>query len=349
MFAILAAATALPVQAQGSTANDIQGLSAAVRARPNDVDARLKLGLVLAAARQWTLAEQEFRQVIARAPTYWDAHIALARIAYWRGDLDEAERRLVPVQAVAPEPAEAVALREQIAAARRDIPGRWRLDLSSSHSELSRGLEPWREVNASLSRPLSGKQNYLVGTVHAAERFARTDVYLESLYSHAFGTGGDAYLAIGGTPDADFLPRAQVRAGVTAPLNDRGLSGGAHLALAKFSTEESTSLRGVLRQSLLDDRFAVSGSLVHVLTDSGRSLSGYEVQGEAALSSRARLTLGYSDAPESSDGTAVAVKAVSAGLRYDLTRGRAIRVSYIHEDRGAYKRDELALRATLRF
>lgn len=336
-----------------NAASDVPALTARVRAAPSDVDSRLKLGLALSQARQWSAAEREFRQVIAQAPDYWDAHIAYARIAYWRGDLAEAQRRLAPVQAASTPPATAVeaqALSSDIAAARREGAHGWRLDVTGSYSDLNRGLGPWKEATASLSHPVSADgKGYVAGTVQATERFDRRDVFLEGLYGRTVMGTGEAYVAVGGTPNADFRPQVQVRAGITAPLNGRGLSGGLHATLAKFPTEETAGLRGMLRQSFLEDRLAISGSIIQVWTDNGRSLTGYAVQGEAAVTERLRLLLGWSDAPESSDGIAIDVKAVTAGLRYDIDERRAIGLTYAHEDRGAYKRNEVALSTTLRF
>ncbi|WP_411286841.1 tetratricopeptide repeat protein [Phenylobacterium sp.] len=328
---------------------DVAALAAQVRQSPEDVDTRLRLGLALSAADRREEAEAELRQVLAQAPNYWDAHVGLARIAYWRGDLAEAERRLAPALAAQPAVAEAALLRDQIATARAAQVSPWRVDLVVSYSDLTGGLDPWREVSIGLSRPLSDRRSYLAGTVHAADRFGRTDVYLEGLYGRTVGAEGEAYVAVGGTPDADFRPKVQLRAGFSAPLNGAGLSAGVDLAWAEFTAEQTTALRATLRQRVFGDRLAVAGSLINVWTDDGRSLTGYAVKGDVALLPKAQLSLGFSDAPESSDGRAVNVRAASASLRYELPRGRAMGLVYLREDRGTYDRNEFTLSTTLRF
>lgn len=337
---------AAPAAAQPA---DLAALAAQVRQSPEDVDTRLRLGLALAAADRRDEAEAELRQVLAQAPNYWDAHVGLARIAYWRGDLVEAERRLAPALAAQPAVAEAALLRDQIATARAAQVSPWRIDLVASYSDLTRGLDPWREISIGLARPLSDPRSYLAGTAHAADRFGRMDVYLEGLYGRSVGSEGEAYVAVGGTPDADFRPKVQLRAGFAAPLNRNGLSAGVDMAWAEYTAEETTALRATLRQRLFGDRVGVAGSLINVWTGDGRSLTGYAVNGDVALSPLVRLSLGFSDAPESSEGRAVTVRAVSAGLRYQLPRGRAVGLVYVREDRGTYDRNELALSTTLRF
>jgi Tfp pilus assembly protein PilF len=89
-----------------------------LESQPENVDARLQLGLSLAARRRFGDARKEFVRVLEKTPEYHDARLGLARIAFWQGRIGEAERELDALRKRAPHNAEAKALAEQIARAK---------------------------------------------------------------------------------------------------------------------------------------------------------------------------------------------------------------------------------------
>jgi YaiO family outer membrane protein len=327
----------------------VEALAAQLQQKPADLDVRLKYGLALAAAGRRDEADTELRKVLAAAPNYLDASLGLARIAFWRGDLDEAQRRLAPALLARPPSYEALELDNQIRAAQAALVRPWRADVTVSYSGLSHGLSPWRQVDAAVSRAVGAADGYVAGSIQAADRFGRSEVYAEGLYGRSIGGEATAYVAVGGAPAADFLPSFQIRAGLSAPIGGQGLTAGVDLARAEYASQKTVSVRATLRQPLFDDRLAVSGSFTNVWTSDGRRLAGYGVQGEARLARYVRLTLGYADAPESSLGIAVKTRATSAALQYQPPDSWGLRLIYTHEDRAAYERNELAAGTTLRF
>ena len=56
---------------------------------PRDVDARLLYGVVLSWDGRYDDAGRELRRVLDQTPTYNDARVALANMAWWTGDYSE--------------------------------------------------------------------------------------------------------------------------------------------------------------------------------------------------------------------------------------------------------------------
>ena len=81
-------------------------LEQVLASRPDDVDARLNLGLALLALDRLAPAETAFRDVVERAPNYAEAWSGLARIAQRRGDLNAAQSLAEQARRAAPESAE---------------------------------------------------------------------------------------------------------------------------------------------------------------------------------------------------------------------------------------------------
>ena len=81
----------------------------------------------------------------------------------------------------------------------------------------------------------------------------------------------------------------------------------------------------------------------------GEFRSGYALNGELRAADRWRLYAGWADAPESSEGVTIDVRALSLGVAVDLDDRTAIRLDGTKEDRGAYDRDEVSLGLTRRF
>lgn len=328
----------------GRNVDAVAGLRQVLAARPEDVDARLNLGLALSALGRDAEARRELEQVVAAAPDYADAHIALASLALRRGDRTGAERAIARSEALRPGDPAVVALRQQLTAPAPDL---WRVDLGVSRSRLSSGLPEWREANIAVGRRLNDRSSLAV-SVEQTERFGITDTYAEVRYERRF-EGGGGYLAIGGAPDADYRPELAMRAGGQWSIGDRGSSFTLDGSVAQYANGEVLSLQPGLEQSLMDGRLVVGGRWVLVRDETGASRSGYSLRAMFAVAPPFRIRAGYADAPESSEGVTVDVKAASFGAEWDLTPRTTLRLNGLSEDRGAYRRDELSLGFGWRF
>jgi len=318
-------------------------LAGVVRARPDHVDARLNLGLALLALDRLDEAERELEAVVERAPAYADAHLALARIAQRRGDRPTAQQRLARTEALQPGGADAAALR---AALERGSEPRWRLDMTVAESDLSGGLSPWRETTLSLTRRLDDRTSVGASVEHT-ERFGRSDTYLEAVGGRRFGWGG-GYVALGGTPDADYRPELALRGGLEAPVGG-GFAATLDGSVARFPVGTIRSLQPGLQWTGLSERLTLGARWINTWDETGERQDGYAVRGALTVHPRLTLRAGFADAPETSEGVTTQVVSRSLGVEFGLTERLTLRLNGVDEDRGAYDRREIGVGLGWRF
>lgn len=338
----------------GQAAEAIPLLEAAARGpAAADPDAWLNLGLAYSAVGRFDDADRALAEAERLAPAYADVAVARARIAFFRGDLGQAERRLAPLLAAQPPHADARALADQVVAARRtpaappstEARARWRLDLGATYGDRSQGLSSTRIAQVALSRTENGRT--LSGSVEYARQFGAADTYLEGLVAGRFG-----YVAIGGAPDADFRPEWAVRAGVVSPA--RALADGWSAQLAVDGGHSRYPTGGVwsLHPSLTVARgeaLSLTARWINVIDETDEYRTGYALRGGWRPVPRLLLQAGWTHAPESSEGVTVRVKAVNLGAAFDVSDDLTLRVDGVHEERPAYDQDLVSVGVTRRF
>lgn len=329
----------------GRPAEAIPLLQAATQAHSEDADAWLNLGLAYSATGRLSESEQALQRAERLAPSYPDVQLGLARLAYFRGDYGDAERRLASVLERAPDSVEARELSARVAQARRNAGLPWRLDATATYGELSKGLKPTRIGALSASRQL-GDGKAIAGALEHVEQFRRRDTYLEAAISRR-----GAYLALGGTPDAEFRPEWSVRGGLSTPAPRFGAWAG-DLAIdagwARYPTGDVRSFHPSLtvrrREAL-----SLTARWINVLDENDDYRTGYALRAVASAAPRLRFSAAWSAAPESGEGRTVRVKAVGLGAAFDFERATTLRADGVHEMRPAYDRDLVSLGLTRRF
>lgn len=325
----------------GRPAEAVSKLEQVLTARPEDVDARLNLGLALLALGRLDQAEAALEQVAVRAPGYADAWLGLARVEQRRGDPVAARVHLERAEAAAPGSAEAAALRRAL-----QPEAAWGVDVTAARSRLSGGLPDWSEARVAVSRRLDERRT--VGlAVESTERFDVRDVYVEARVDQRFARGA-AYVAVGGAPDADYRPEIGVAAGGQMRLAGN-LSATIDASLTRYPTGTVTGVHPGLALDLAGGSLQVSGRWINVWDETGEYRSGHAASARWQATGRLALRLGYADAPESSDGSTVDVAAWSAGADVGLTDRLLLRVGYLSEERDAYDRREVSLGLGWRF
>ncbi|HEY8618312.1 YaiO family outer membrane beta-barrel protein [Phenylobacterium sp.] len=328
----------------GRPAEAIPLLEAAAQASPADADVWLDLGLAYAAVQRYADAERALAQARRLAPEYMDVQLAQARLAYWRGDVAEAERRLQPILA-AGEHDEARELAAQLAAARQAQPYAWRVDLSGARSNLSAGLSDWSRAAVAVTRRLSDTRS--VGAyVEHAQQFGFEDTYGEATFGFRRG-----YVSLGGSADADFRPEWQVRGGVYGTPHAIGAGWTATLSLdASWARYWSGDVRYVQPAvTLVHGQSWIYARWINSFDEREDYRSGYSVYGSWAATPKLRLSAGWAAAPESNQGVTVDVRALSGGVAVDLDSATTVRLDTVHEMRDAYDRTELSVGLTRRF
>lgn len=300
----------------GRQAEAIQTSRRILLIRPQDVDTRLNLALALIASDRLDEAQDELDLVLAQAPDYEDAVAARALIERLRRD------RLNTSHPV------------------------WRLDVSAGSSALSKDLDPWRETSLTLSRRTG--QGTVSATIDHAERFDRTDTYIEGRVDRRLGFAS-VYGAIGGTPDADFRPEIALRAGGQMSLGKTGLAATLDTWTARFNVGTITTLQPGAEYSTANGAFIIGGRWINVWDERDTFRSGYSLRALLAIRPSVRLRAGLADAPESSDGRTVDVRSTTFGIEVDVTDHFTARFNGLREDRTAYDRDEVTLGFGVRF
>lgn len=325
----------------GRPAEAVQKLEQVLAVRPDHMDARLNLGLALLALGRLDEAETSFLIVTRQAPGYVDAWVGLARVGQRRGDLAAARRAADEAARLAPEDPGVRALLASLAP-----PPPWRVEIAGARSRLSAGLPDWTETRLAVSRRTG--EGWSAGVaVEVTERFDNTDVYLEARLDRTFD-GGEFYVALGGAPDADYRPEIALAAGGSARLADR-ISATLDASVARYPTGTVTGLHPGVRVELPGNQVQVSARWINVRDENGDHRSGYAAQVRWQATDRVAFRGGYADAPESSDGATVDVKAWNLGAEFGVTERLVFRIGMLSEDRQAYDRDELSLGLGWRF
>lgn len=349
-----AAATADPVldaarraRLEGRSEEAVEALRGLAAQRPGDADVWLNLGLAYSAAGRLREADEALSTALALAPTYREAQLASARVAWFRGDAALARTRLAPLLAAGD--TEAQTLKTQIDNAQRETPSQGRIDLSYAESRLSRGLGRWTLASASLSRS-SGSGASVALRAERTERFGDVDTYLEAGVSRASGST-ELHAAFGGAPNADYRPEVAVSAGGLRSYSARGawtIRAGADAAWSRFGVGDVRSVQPLLVLNR-GGRFDLALRGVATLDERDELRTGYAVRAGWRPAPRLRLELGWADAPESSEGVTIPVTGLSASIQVDVGIANSLRADALHEDRGVYSRDEVSVSLAHRF
>ncbi len=311
-------------------------LEDAVAAQPRNADAWVNLGLTRSATGDVAGARAAFLRTLEIAPSYDDAKVGLARLAYRAGDGREAQVWLDRVGAAHARDPDVVALRSALSQVGHDV--NWRLDAGAAYSDLSRSLPAWREGSASIARR-QGRDTFGAG-LEWARRFDLSDVYGEARYSRG-GPHGYWGLSLGAATEHIFKPKASLRLeGATAEDQDWGLNGAVTFARYDAGPVRKADLR-VSRKVSEDARISAQG--VVVKDETGQVRAGYGLGAKLRVSNKSDLSLGWSDAPESSEGFTVDVRTVSVGLSAEVAPGLQIRTGVARENRKAFDRTEVSL------
>lgn len=322
----------------GRVAEAIPLLETATRAAPKDADAWLNLGLAYSAAERLGDAERALMRAQALSPDYADVRLARARVAFFRGDRAEAERRLAPLLGKDNAEAEALAaqIREARTAARAE---RWRLDATAIYGERSKGLNATNSGLLALSRKRG--ETTLGGQVEQVRQFGASDTYVEGLV-----TGRIGYIALGGTPSADFRPEWSVRAGTQSPAWTVGGTWSAYVAAdGVYSRYPVGSVWGLHPSMTLarGEDVTLTVRWINVVDEANQYRSGYALRAVVRAAPGVMLSAGWAAAPESSEGVTTRVKTASLGAAFDVSKGLTLRVDGAREDRPAYKHDVISV------
>ncbi len=325
----------------GRFADATELASCVLQIHPEDADAWYELGAASAAVDAREAARRAWLHTLDLAPANDDARLGLARLAWRDGDLAAARRWLNAISPARRNDAEAQVLE---AALDQAAPSQgamsailWRLDAGAARSTLSGGLPDWTEEHVSVFRR-EGATGLGLAIEHA-RRFDREDLYLELQATHKAGSLVWS-LALGGAPDAEFRPERSIRLGVER-YDERWQIGGAftHAEYA-LGPVEKFDIRAAYD---LGADFWVQASTVFVRDENGQGRSGYGLGATWRPIPDLAIDAGWSDAPESSDGTTVDVRSSVLAATFTFSPELHARFGVVHEMRDAYDRTEASV------
>ncbi len=292
-------------------------------------------------------AEGAYRGALKLAPSDADALIGLGDVLRAKGD--DASARLAYQRALKLRPgSEEIATR--LAA---PVPRKWRLDVATEISELSSGLGTWTDSFANLSYRAS-PQVTIGSQTRIATRYGQTDAQLETRLDYSPLRPLSVYGLVALTPEADFLARYSLGAGGTWTIETKSQPVGAlilglDIRYDEFALSEIWTINPSAQVYLLSDRFWLTGRWVHVEDDENNSVDGYIVRGDLRVTEELQAFVGYSDAPEISEGAIVDTKSIFAGVGFDVTSDVTLRANYAYETRPTFDRDIFGFGVTVRF
>lgn len=221
-----------------------------------------------------------------------------------------------------------------------------RIDVSAAQSALSDGLPDWREASVALSRRFDGGWAGAV-RVEALERFGLKDVYGEARIERWSGDG-HFYAAAGGAADADFKPEAALKFGGAVSVAASTMVS-FDLDASRFASGDVYATKLGAEKTWSPLRVTTSLQAIAVSEEGGPVLVGYAVQGSVPVTPRVSARLTYVQAPETSEGVVTRVRGLGGGVRFEVSDAWIVRADALHEDRGAYTRNELSLGFARRF
>lgn len=158
---------------------------------PRDVDARLVYGLLLSWEGRYDEARRELTQVLAQAPNYLDAQVALMNVELWSDHRKEAR---VLVNAILSKDAgntQARRAQQQLDAKTRP----WSAGVSTTRDTFSDDREPWLETAVTVGRETRAGSLLIRGS--QAERFGRDDRQYEVEFYPRFRPGTSGFIEFG--------------------------------------------------------------------------------------------------------------------------------------------------------
>lgn len=347
-LACAAAADGLPearrLWQDGEPERAIAVLRQTLAAHPDDAELAGTLGQYLGLQGETAEGERLVRAAIAREPANPDHQLRLAMVLRRAGRRDEALVAAERACALAPDSAEAAAVRDGLQPDLR----LWRLDVGGSMDRYSARREVENEVFVSVARTIVPGVAVVAG-VDQQHRYGFDDQrYDLSLYG-PLGSAGSGWLRVGVSPGNQFLPDHEEEAAGEYAVTPT-LRPGLRLTHRAFPGEDIC----VPRPSLRWDPHPMLGfeaAYLWAVSDVQPTTRSAEVRLHLNDGGRLAGSLGFSSGEENNPPLPIGqVDVYSASLSWQATRDWGLRLDASHEIREAlYTRNGLGLAMTTRF
>jgi YaiO family outer membrane protein len=347
-------ALAVKERLAGDNADAIAQLQTLLASAPDDVDARLQLGLALRAAGRTAEAETELREVLRQAPDYKDARVALAQLQWAHGDAAAAKTTLGPELMGDPgdgdtrELVSVLTAQNEPSSPSKPAP-QWRIDASASISDLTDNLPEWKELDVAVSHKLDA-DSAVIASVQTLERFDIGETYIEAGYDRGW-SGGEVSVEVGGSLDPTFRPVFSAHG--EAELNPwRGSPWTVDLSgnFSRYvSGDVETGTIGADRL-IFGDSGKLSARFIITYDETDRVLPGFSAGGAWRFNPVFDASATYVDAAETDTGKTVRVRSISFAGNVTLNDDAILHATVTQEWReNSFDQLEFALGATAKF
>ncbi len=302
-----------------------------------DVEVLMKESLALSGLQQYEEALEKLEQAKKEEPGNDDITLLIARIHGWQGDYDRAERELNGIIARHPSYKDAHEVLAWVKRARTaPKPQAWQVDAGYQFSGFERRDQAnWNQQFVQVNRRLDA--TVLHGRVERFDQFGNTDTAYELGADHSFSPRVNGYLLANISPGADFRPRWRVAAGGALRLNEIEP---ANIPLwatldARHDAYADVSVRNInpgLRMEFAED-WALSPRLIAVHELGEDTVYGWMLRLDGRITSGWRFNMGYADAPETVAGSTVDTETLFGGLAIDLREDTTLHLGYSRDDR----------------
>lgn len=341
-------ARAVKERLAGDDTDAIAKLQALLAQQPDDVDARLQLGLALRAAGRNGEAEKELQTVLREAPDYKDARVALAQLQWARGDAGAAKATLGPELMQTPGDADTSALVANLTGTAKPAP-LWRLDASGAISALSGGLADWKEADLSLSRKID-PQSAVTASVQQIQRFGIDETYVEAAYDRGW-SGGEVSIAAGGSLDPTFRPEFAVHSeALLNPWRNSPWTVALSGNYSQYIAGDVETVSAGADRTIFGDQGKLSARFIVTHDEINQTLYGYLAGGSWRFAPRFDASATYVDAAETDTGVTVRVRSEALAANLVVNDATTLHASVTNEAReNSYDRVEFALGLTAKF
>ena len=228
-----------------------------------------------------------------------------------------------------------------------------RIDIEASYSDLTHGLEPWRE--GALRGSYALDEIWTVGgAVEAASRFDSFDAYFEGRADGRISDAASFYVLVGGTPEADFRPRvAAGTGGAVRLLQGDGIVAAAvatlDLRYADYAAGNVETVNPGLEVYLFRGRASLTARHINIWDETNAHRTGYFLRADAQADDTVTFFAGYADSPDTSGGITVDTTSWFGGVAVDIAPDTTVRLALAQEmHESGYDRTTFTLSATLK-
>lgn len=303
---------------------------------PDDGDAWFELGAANAALDNRNEARRAFSRTLDLQPANDDARLGLANLAWRDGDSAGAQRWLASISAARQSDPDVRELQLALDQSGRPAAS-WRIDAGAAYSWLTQDLPGWTEARATVTRREG--EHSIGASIEYARHFGVEDASVEILATREFGPLVWT-LAVGGAPQADFRPELSARIGAEHYASD--WYAGAAFTHADYAVGPVDKLDLRVARDVAS-ALRLRASAVILSDENDESRAGYGLGAEWRAAPGLVLDAGWSDAPESSDGVTVDVRAAALGASFEVSPDLRVRAGVTQEMRDAYDRTEFSV------